>query len=41
MLRVDPAKERLFVEHLNMIKRHTRPQQAQGASSTPQRSSAA
>jgi large subunit ribosomal protein L24 len=34
VLRVDPAKERLFVEHLNMIKRHTRPQQAQGTSST-------
>ena len=27
VLRVDPAKERVYVEHLNMIKRHTRPQQ--------------
>jgi large subunit ribosomal protein L24 len=26
VLRVEPAKERLYVEHLNMIKRHTRPQ---------------
>ena len=27
VLRVDPTKERLFVEHLNMVKRHVRPQQ--------------
>jgi large subunit ribosomal protein L24 len=26
VLRVDPAKERLYVEHLNMVKRHMRPQ---------------
>jgi len=26
VLRVDPTKERLFVEHLNMVKRHVRPQ---------------
>jgi large subunit ribosomal protein L24 len=26
VLRVEPAKERLYVEHLNMVKRHTRPQ---------------
>ena len=26
VLRVEPAKERLYVEHLNMIKRHMRPQ---------------
>jgi large subunit ribosomal protein L24 len=33
VLRVEPAKERLYVEHLNMIKRHTRPQAAAGTSS--------
>jgi large subunit ribosomal protein L24 len=33
VLRVDPAKERVYVEGLNMIKRATRPQQAAGASS--------
>jgi large subunit ribosomal protein L24 len=27
VLRVDPKRERLFVEGLNMVKRHTRPQQ--------------
>jgi len=27
VLRVDPTKDRLFVEHLNMVKRHVRPQQ--------------
>jgi large subunit ribosomal protein L24 len=26
VLRVEPTKERLYVEHLNMIKRHMRPQ---------------
>jgi large subunit ribosomal protein L24 len=31
VLRVDPAKERLYVEGLNMIKRHTRPAQVAGA----------
>jgi len=32
VLRVDPTKERLFVEHLNMVKRHVRPKQTpQGA----------
>ena len=25
VLRVEPTKERVYVEHLNMIKRHTRP----------------
>ncbi len=30
VLRVDPAKERVYVEHLNMVKRHTRPQQVAG-----------
>jgi len=33
VLRVDPKRERLFVEHLNMIKRHTRPSQVAGAQS--------
>ncbi len=33
VLRVDPQRERVFVEHLNMIKRHTRPQQVAGAQS--------
>ncbi len=27
VLRVEPGKERVYVEGLNMIKRHTRPQQ--------------
>ncbi|HXA53493.1 MAG TPA: 50S ribosomal protein L24 [Solirubrobacteraceae bacterium] len=27
VLRVEPAKERVYVEGLNMVKRHTRPQQ--------------
>lgn len=29
VLRTEPRKERLYVEGLNMIKRHTRPRQAQ------------
>jgi large subunit ribosomal protein L24 len=33
VLRVQPDKERLFVEGLNMVKRHTRPQQVAGAQS--------
>jgi large subunit ribosomal protein L24 len=28
VLRVDPGKERVYVEGLNMVKKHTRPQQA-------------
>jgi len=36
VLRVDPAKERVYVEHLNMVKRHTRPQQVAGAQSEQQ-----
>jgi large subunit ribosomal protein L24 len=36
VLRVDPAKERVYVEHLNMIKRHTRPQQVAGTQSEQQ-----
>jgi len=31
VLRVEPARERVFVEGLNMVKRHTRPQQVAGA----------
>ena len=31
VLRVEPRKDRLVVEGLNMIKRHTRPQQVAGA----------
>ena len=33
VLRVEPKSERVFVEGLNMIKRHTRPQQVAGAQS--------
>jgi large subunit ribosomal protein L24 len=28
VLRVEPAKRRLYVEHVNMVKRHTRPNPA-------------
>jgi large subunit ribosomal protein L24 len=31
VLRVDPKKERVYVEGLNMVKRHERPQQVAGA----------
>jgi large subunit ribosomal protein L24 len=31
VLRVDPGKDRVYVEGLNMIKRHQRPQQVAGA----------
>jgi large subunit ribosomal protein L24 len=31
VLRVEPGKNRLYVEGLNMIKRHQRPQQVAGA----------
>ncbi len=31
VLRVDPQNQRVIVEGLNMIKRHTRPRQVQGA----------
>ncbi len=31
VLRVDPAKQRVYVEGLNMIKRHERPRQVAGA----------
>jgi len=33
VLRVEPKRERVYVEHLNMIKRHTRPQPVPGAQS--------
>jgi large subunit ribosomal protein L24 len=36
VLRVDPKKERVVVEGLNMVKRHTRPQQVAGAQSEQQ-----
>ena len=36
VLRVEPRRERVYVEHLNMIKRHTRPQQVAGAQSEQQ-----
>jgi large subunit ribosomal protein L24 len=31
VLRVDPAKQRVFVEGLNLVKRHQRPQQVRDA----------
>jgi large subunit ribosomal protein L24 len=31
VLRVDPKRERVYVEGLNMVKRHMRPQQVAGA----------
>ena len=31
VLRVDPKKERVYVEGLNIVKRHQRPQQVRGA----------
>jgi large subunit ribosomal protein L24 len=36
VLRVDPKKQRVFVEGLNIVKRHTRPQQVQGAQRSEQ-----
>ncbi len=33
VLRVDPKRQRVYVEQLNMVKRHTRPQQVGGAQS--------
>ena len=33
VLRVDPSKQRVFVEGMNMIKRHTKPQQVSGTRS--------
>jgi large subunit ribosomal protein L24 len=34
VLRVEPAKERVYVEQLNMVKRHTKPQQGAGTNAT-------
>jgi large subunit ribosomal protein L24 len=31
VLRVEPGKERLYVEHLNMVKRHTRPKESRSS----------
>src|ERR687888_57160 len=31
VLRVDPGKQRVYVEGLNIVKRHQRPQQVRGA----------
>jgi large subunit ribosomal protein L24 len=36
VLRVDPKRERVVVEGMNMIKRHTKPQQVAGAQSEAQ-----
>ena len=36
VLRTEPKRERVFVEGLNMVKRHTRPQQVAGAQSEQQ-----
>ncbi len=36
VLRVDPAKNRVYVEGLNIIKRHERPRQVAGAQRTEQ-----
>jgi len=33
ILRVEPKRQRVYVEGLNMVKRHTRPQQVAGAQS--------
>jgi large subunit ribosomal protein L24 len=33
ILRVEPKRQRVYVEGLNMVKRHTRPQQVSGAQS--------
>jgi large subunit ribosomal protein L24 len=33
VMRVEPKRERLYVEGLNMVKRHVRPQQVAGAQS--------
>jgi large subunit ribosomal protein L24 len=36
VLRVDPKKQRVYVEGLNLVKRHQRPQQVRGAQRTEQ-----
>ena len=40
VLRVEPAKERVYVEGLNMVKRHIRPQQIRPARPIADRGSA-
>jgi large subunit ribosomal protein L24 len=40
VLRVDPGKEKVYVEGLNMIKKHTRPQQGSGGGAFGGRSGA-
>jgi large subunit ribosomal protein L24 len=35
VLRVEPAQQRLYVEGLNMVKRHVRPQSGPGGSTSP------
>lgn len=35
VLRVDPANERVYVEGLNMVKRHLRPQQLRNTQNAP------
>ena len=36
VLRVEPVKQRVYVEGLNMVKRHTRPRQVQGTQRSEQ-----
>ena len=36
VLRVDPAKQRVYVEGLNLVKRHERPRQVAGAQRSEQ-----
>src|SRR3954464_4589398 len=36
VLRVDPKRQRVYVEGLNIVKRHQRPQQVRGAQRTEQ-----
>ena len=36
VLRVEPSRDRVFVEGLNMVKRHTRPHQVAGAKTEQQ-----
>ncbi|HEX5224191.1 MAG TPA: 50S ribosomal protein L24 [Solirubrobacteraceae bacterium] len=36
VLRVEPKRDRIYVEHINMVKRHTRPAQYAGGAATQQ-----
>jgi large subunit ribosomal protein L24 len=36
VVRTEPKKDRVYVEHLNMVKRHERPRPTQGAQKTGQ-----